>query len=424
MRSAINTLLVVFSLMVALLASVSAKASCAIGIEREGVSWDWSQYGNSPYVCANSCKSVLKDVSVCRPEGMRCSGDFITDGSACPDSDGMVAGGSYPDPDSGGGDNGGGDGDSDMPASFDAIEHAVKNNMDQYSDEQYMALSSLEAARWSVETFRKLEQMRTEHFADMDSSLNTIKVKTNSIESKMDSINTKVSNIAASTSSSATHLHQINQKIDGISSRDYSQTLSSINAEIGALQGTIRGELNGLKSTMNNNTSSINNTITGTGNNLTSAIYSSATMFGTNNDVKAAVEGLGSGISDIAKGVGDIKDGLSTGDYAHRAPEGEIDFGDMPLYQPSAIEELEAETKELEAQYDEKVKQFKNVFSLDESRLQTGEFNNHSTQFTIASGQTITGMSAVFPALVDVSHWIAAAILFVAIVAGVRQLGN
>ncbi|WP_019278121.1 hypothetical protein [Vibrio coralliilyticus] len=53
-----------------------------------------------------------------------------------------------------------------------------------------------------------------------------------------------------------------------------------------------------------------------------------------------------------------------------------------------------------------------------------GEFNNHSTQFTIASGQTITGMSAVFPALVDVSHWIAAAILFVAIVAGVRQLGN
>lgn len=120
-------------------------------------------------------------------------------------------------------------------------------------------------------------------------------------------------------------------------------------------------------------------------------------MFGTNNDVKAAVEGLGSGISDIANGVGDIKDGLSTGDYSHRAPEGEIDFGDMPLYQPSAIEQLEAETKELEAQYDEKVKEFKNVFSLDESRLKVGEFNDHAMQFTIANGQTVTGKSVVFP---------------------------
>lgn len=184
MRSAINTLLVVFSLMVAVLVSVSAKASCAIGIEREGVSWDWSKYGNAPYVCGNSCKSVLKDVSVCFPDAERCTGDFITDGNACPDSDGMVAGGSFPEPDNGGGDNGGGDcedvdcgGDPNLPASYRAIEHAIKNNMDRYSDEQYMAIASLESARWSVYTFQKLEQLRTEHFADMDSALNTIKVK-------------------------------------------------------------------------------------------------------------------------------------------------------------------------------------------------------------------------------------------------------
>ncbi|PAT65386.1 hypothetical protein CKA27_25030 [Vibrio coralliilyticus] len=448
MRSAINTLLVVLSLMVALLASVSAKASCPIGIERKSVSWVWSNYGDSPYICANSCKSVLKAVSVCFPDADSCTGDFITNGSACPDSDGVVAGGQFPEPDNGGGDgdgnggdNGGGDGDclggvcaypADIRSLHDAINYAEESSFNVAGEAatglkrtQILSVrAGIVGANYTKRLLDKLDQVRSEHFADMDAALNTIKVKTNSIESKMDSINTKVNTIATNTSSAATNLQQINQKLDGLGSTDYSSVLSSINNQIGSLNGSIYGAATNTQNVINNQTSSLNNTITGMGNNLASAIYNSATMFGSNNDVKAAIEGLGSGISDIAKGVGDIKDGLSTGDYSHRAPEGEIDFGDMPLYQPSAIEQLEAETKELEAQYDEKVKQFKNVFSLDESRLQNGEFNNHSTQFTIASGQTVTGMSAVFPALVSVSHWIAAAILFVAIVAGVRQLGN
>ncbi|EEX34504.1 MULTISPECIES: hypothetical protein [Vibrio] len=446
MRSAINTLLVIFSLMVAVLVSVSAKASCAIGIEREGVSWDWSKYGNAPYVCGNSCKSVLKDVSVCFPDAERCTGDFITDGNACPDSDGMVAGGDFPEPDNGGGDNGGGDnggGDDDClggvcayPADIrslhDAINYAEESSFNVAGEAatglkrtQILSVrAGIVGANYTKRLLDKLDQVRTEHFADMDAALNTIKVKTNSIESKMDSINTKVNTIATSTSSAATNLQQINQKLDGLGSTDYSSVLSSINNQIGSLNSSIYGAATNTQNVINNQTSSLNNTITGMGNNLTSAIYNSATMFGSNNDVKAAVEGLGSGISDIAKGVGDIKDGLSTGDYSHRAPEGEIDFVDMPLYQPSAIEELEAEAKELGAQYDEKVKEFKNVFSLDESRLKVGEFNDHAMQFTIANGQTVTGKSAVFPALVDVAPWIAAAILFVAILAGVRQLGN
>ncbi|USD33951.1 MULTISPECIES: hypothetical protein [Vibrio] len=422
MRSAINTLLVVLSLMVALLISIPAKASCPIGIENNSVNWIYSKYGDNPYICSNSCKSVLKDISLCLVGNDSCHGDFVTNGEPCPDNDGVVPGGNFPDPDNGGGDgdNGGGDdggNDSNMPASLKAVWDAAMSHSYEVSDNKILSRVSLESASWSQQTFDKLEQLRTEHFADMDAALNTIQSNSNSIASKMDSINTKVSTIATNTSSAATNLHQINQKIDGISSRDYTDTLDSINAEIGSLQGTIKGEISGLESTINNQTSSLNNTISGVRNDLTNAIYNSATMFGSNNDVKDAVNGLRTGLNDI-------KDALSEGDYEHRAPEGEIDFGDMPLYQPSAIEELEAETKELEAQYDEKVKQFKNVFSLDESRLKNGEFNNHSTQFTIASGQTITGMSAVFPALVSVSHWIATAILFVAIVAGVRQLGN
>jgi uncharacterized protein YeeX (DUF496 family) len=456
MRSAINALLVVLSLMVSVLASVSVKASCPIGIENKGVSWDWSKYGNAPYVCGNSCKSVLKDVSVCFPDAERCTGDFVTDGNPCSDSDGMVAGGSFPEPDNGGGDNGGGDngggdGDSDMPASFDAIEYAVKTNMDRYSDEQYMALSSLEAARWSVQTFKKLEQLRTEHFADMDSALNTIKVKTNSMEGKMDSINTKASNIATSTSSTATNLHEIKNKLDqlienttpeeepdctprpfpelpppeciprpsGVEKRldGINNTLINNAVTDTIMSQEIKASIEGMKNDNNSRLDTLNESL---GSLESSGDANSQAEISAINGVGNKVDGLGGKLSSISQGIGAIRDALSPGDYQQRDAQGKVDFESLPLYGQTAIDELEAETEQLKQDYDDKVKEFRQLFSFDTSKLNEGEYVEHSMTLTLANGRQASAKSGVFPALVDNSALIAAVILFLAAVIGSR----
>lgn len=459
MRSAINTLLVVFSLMVAFLASFSVKAACPIGIERKSVSWVWSNYGDAPYICAASCKSVLKAVSVCFPDADSCTGDFITNGSACPDSDGVVAGGNFPEPDDDGGDNGGGDGDgdgdgdngTDMPASFDAIEYAVKNNMDRWSDEQYMALSSLESARWSVQVFKKLEQLRTEHFADMDSSLNTIKVKTNSIESKMDSINTKVSNIATSTSSAATNLNEIKNKLDQLientapeeepdcTPRPFPQPIppdcikppSGVEKRLDALNNTlidtavtdtimsqeIKASIEGMKNDNNSRLDTLNESL---GSLESSGDANSQAEISAINGVGNKVDGLGGKLSSISQGIGDIKDLLSPGDYQQRDAQGKVDFESLPLYGQTAIDELEAETEQLKQDYDDKVKEFRQLFSFDTSKLNEGEYVEHSMTLTLANGRQASAKSGVFPALIDNSALIAAVILFLAAVIGSR----
>lgn len=444
MRSAINTLLVVLSLMIVLLISTTAKASCPIGIERTSVKWVWSQYGDTPYICANSCKSVLKDVSLCLIEADTCNGDFITNGNACPDSDGVVPGGDFPEPDNGGGDgdgdggdNGGGDGDciggvcaypADIRSLHDAINHAEDSSFNVAGEAatglkrtQILAVrAGIVGANYTKRLLDKLDQVRSEHFADMDAALNTIKVKTNSIESKMDSINTKVNTIATSTSSAATNLQQINQKLDGLGSTDYSSVLGSINNQIGSLNSSIYGAATNTQNVINNQTSSLNNTISGTGNNITSAIYSSATMFGTNNDVKGAVEGLSSRMNSIGNGIGDIKDLLSPDDYQERDALGKVDFDSLPLYGQTAIDELEAETEQLKQDYDDKVKEFRSLFSFDTSKLNEGRYVEHSMTLTLANGRQASAKSGVFPALVDNSALIAAVILFLAAVIGSR----
>jgi len=480
MRSAINTLLVVFSLMVAVLFSVSAKASCPTGIEREGVSWDWSKYGNAPYVCAASCKSVLKDVSICRPDGMRCSGDFITDGSACPDSDGIVAGGSYPEPDNGGGDgdNGGGDGDGDgdgdclggvcaYPADIrslhDAINHAEDSSFNVAGEPatglkrtQILAVrAGIVGANYTKRLLDKLDQVRTEHFADMDAALNTMMHKTNSIEGKMDSINTKVNTIATNSTSAATNLNDIKNKLDQLienttpeeepdcTPRPFpelpppeciprpsgvEQRLDGINNTLinNAVTDTImsqeiKASIEGMKNDNNSRLDKLNESL---GSLESSGDANSQAEISAINGVGSKVDGLGSKLSSISQGVGAIRDALSKGDYSHRDPESKIDFSEKPLYDESKIDEIEKEVEELENQYDDKIKEFQGLFSFDDSELNRGEYSNHALNFRLANGQSFTGLSSVLPALVDVSYWIANALLFMAVIVGLRHLGN
>ncbi|NOI20766.1 hypothetical protein F0223_21315 [Vibrio coralliilyticus] len=475
MRSAINTLLVVFSLMVAFLASFSVKAACPIGIERKSVSWVWSNYGDAPYICAASCKSVLKAVSVCFPDADSCTGDFITNGSACPDSDGVVAGGNFPEPDNGGGDgdgdggdNGGGDGDclggvcaypADIRSLHDAINHAEDSSFNVAGKAatglkrtQILAVrAGIVGANYTKRLLDKLDQVRTEHFADMDAALNTMMHKTNSIEGKMDSINTKVNTIATNSTSAATNLNDIKNKLDQLientapeeepdcTPRPFPELPppeciprpSGVEKRLDALNNTlinnavtdtimsqeIKASIEGMKNDNNSRLDTLNESL---GSLESSGDANSQAEISAINGVGNKVDGLGGKLSSISQGIGAIRDALSPGGYQQREAQGKVDFESLPLYGQTAIDELEAETEQLKQDYDDKVKEFRDLFSFDTSKLNEGEYVEHSMTLTLANGRQASAKSGVFPALIDNSALISAVILFLAAVIGSR----
>lgn len=430
MRSAINTLLVVLSLMTALLISVSSYAStCPIGIERKGLFWSYHKYGNRPYICVRSCKYVISGVALCLPDADpdasgSCKGDFASTGVTCPDSDGLVPGGNFPEPDDGddnGDGDGGGDGDDDdlshLPADIRGLQQKFTDIQDDSfnvagepavglrNTQRLLANSSIIEATYSSKILEKLDELRTEHFADMDASLGTIQDNTNSIESKMNSISLNVNNMADDADQSANALNQISNKLDQLieNTKPEEEPDCTPVPPLGLpppgcipQPSGVEIKLDGISNTLINN--GVNASLTG-------------------QEIKSSIDGLSNDLKDI-------KDALSDDGFEQRDPIGRVDFSENPLYDESKIQAIEKEVEELEKAYDEKVKQFQGLIGFDESKLNDGKYVNHALNFRLANGVTFTGVSSVLPALIDVSYWIANALLFMAVIIGLRQLGN
>lgn len=128
-----------------------------------------------------------------------------------------------------------------------------------------------------------------------------------------------------------------------------------------------------------------------------------------------------SGVESKLQGIQETLDGKG---MVGRPFEGQVDFEANGLYGSDAIEKLEGEIEQLETQYQEQMGQFKSLFTFDESELADGTYIEHKWTFRTANGHVNSFSSGVFPALLENSSLIAAVLLFLAVLLGIKALTN
>ncbi|MBY8289889.1 hypothetical protein KW537_06265 [Vibrio fluvialis] len=126
-----------------------------------------------------------------------------------------------------------------------------------------------------------------------------------------------------------------------------------------------------------------------------------------------------SGVESKLQGIQETLDGKG---LVGRPFEGQVDFEGKGLYGSDAIEKLEGEIEQLQEQYQDQMGQFKSLFTFDESQLNAGEYVKHEWTFTFANGRTNSFSSGVFPALLQNANFIAAVLLFLAVLLGIKAL--
>ncbi|ELV8621700.1 hypothetical protein QNF08_004176 [Vibrio vulnificus] len=143
-------------------------------------------------------------------------------------------------------------------------------------------------------------------------------------------------------------------------------------------------------------------------------------VIGAVNAVGSKIDGLGTSLGNIGDQLGDMSDllggkGLNKGEHNSL-----VAFNELPLYQDSDVTQLNTDVEALKSQYNQKVQDFKSLFSFNASSLSNGEFVDHTLNFSFANGGNLSATSSVFPALVRNSGTISAVILFIAVIAGLR----
>lgn len=202
---------------------------------------------------------------------------------------------------------------------------------------------------------------------------------------------------------------------------DINKLLTDLNEDLNKDNADIQAELKALNEQALDNTKAIVDLHAAT---KQAAENEKSLLLGLNADVTTAVNkvanAVNTGIGELEgdlQGIGDMLGGkgLVLGDHGSL-----INFGETPLYQASEVEKLTQEVEDLKEQYNEKVNDFKKLFSLNLDSLSDGEYREHFLDFEFANGAKLRVGSSVFPALIDNSGLIAAVILFVAVIAGLR----
>ncbi|ELF6832584.1 hypothetical protein RA808_003542 [Vibrio cholerae] len=138
--------------------------------------------------------------------------------------------------------------------------------------------------------------------------------------------------------------------------------------------------------------------------------------------IESGINSLNTGIDSVKSGIDNLN-GLLSGDGLSKPGIGSgVDFGELPLYGEDAITKLNTEITDLQKQYSEKTKEFKKLFSFDITKLESGQYKDHSLTFKFANGATTKFTSGVFPALVDNAALISSVILFLAAFAGIKTI--
>ncbi|NGZ15628.1 hypothetical protein HGG78_18090 [Vibrio aestuarianus] len=422
MRSAINTTLIILTLMLAFLYSVTSFAAsptltsssaieCPTGLVNTSVNWVWSKYGDRPYICANGCKSLPKNVAVCFIDADTCTSDFITDGSTCPDSDGIVSGGEYP--------------DIPEPPVTDLIPTYTGSSPDDASVFTATHLNKINQLTSGMETFeRKLDNFKS-FMESTNNSVNNAAILMNGsvrqIDQGFSALGSRLINMDNSMDSMADDIHALSNSVG--SPIDYTQKFDDINGNIGGLHGSIYGAASNIQSTIRNESNLSNLKAESNKNAIVSAI-NNISAGGDNTNVINAINSqtgeIKSGLDSLGTGIEKLNDALSIGSFTPRNFEGKIDFTQTGLYDDSLIESVINETQDLKEEYDRQMVEFRKLFSLDLSNLESGQYKEHSLDFEFANGQRNNFKSGVLPALLDNSGLISAVILFFAAVCAIR----
>ncbi|ENM6575262.1 hypothetical protein AB8I88_000187 [Vibrio fluvialis] len=472
MQTAINTCLTLLLLLTAFLSlssSVRAEETiCTIGNKTSIVKWDGTLYGQAPYMCTGNtdtkCKYVLENVSLCENLQGQCWGSFVTNGTSCTDSENSGGNMMWP-----GGDMVAVDEDSDAETPVidnDGVDTgAASPNKLSYNldcayyyhdvDANTSGFSGKCAGNVIVPDYSKpltdlknvLEQAKNyqnEHFSVL--------------EQKADSVQTAVENTFGTSNETLAEVRQITEKVDGLSNQlsnvdlsdldpkfsELKSSLSSLNGmsnyyfnaimgNVSGLSGNfsqvnsningVSGQLNTLYSSLNSQMSSVAASVNTANGNITTLSGDVAALSSQVSELSGSLDGLGdvdlSGVESKLQGIQETLDGKG---LVGRPFEGQVDFEGNGLYGSDAIEKLEGEIEQLQEQYQEQMGQFKSLFTFDESQLNAGEYVKHEWTFTFANGRTNSFSSGVFPALLQNANFIAAVLLFLAVLLGIKAL--
>ncbi|EPD4374812.1 hypothetical protein ACSADO_000187 [Vibrio fluvialis] len=262
----------------------------------------------------------------------------------------------------------------------------------------------------------------TKKVAALKDDLANVDVDLSDLDPKFAEIQSTLSEHASTSTSQFYRLMEYVAPINGL--------FGGVNGNIQTLSGTVSG----LRSELNNHLTYNDSLVTKNGQDIAQLSNSLSTLSGDVSGIADGLEALSSQISGAGGTGGDvdlsgvesklqgIQETLDGKGMVGRPFEGQVDFEANGLYGTDAIEKLEGEIEQLETQYQEQMGQFKSLFTFDESQLNSGEYVKHEWTFTFANGRTNSFSSGVFPALLQNANFIAAVLLFLAVLLGIKAL--
>ncbi|EJL6474464.1 hypothetical protein NMR98_003351 [Vibrio cholerae] len=441
-------LLLFITLFLLLLPSkASAEIECQIGISSGSVSWPGVTFGDKPYTCVRTCRYNLATVAVCFVNNGTCHGEFISNGNHCLNgagqidgSDGLRFGGNtvIPDPSA----------DPDKPWDPNApspMPNKVQNVLNRMPTDTTSGRQQAQALKdmayiegMGVMTLDNI-LIKNSQLLDINkgysSLMSTMSGQLYSIRNLSDYIEKNTAQTAAFSQMSANTLGNILNKLSdsgsgGGDSETYLKNISNAisNHFIGNsysalahLDNTV-SRLDSVKRTLDDNYSSFTNYFAFRMDSLEKAL-SGIGGGGGDVDLSGVESGIGSlntGIDSVKSGIDNLNGLLGGNGLTKPGISSGVNFGEMPLYGSDSLAALNTEITDLQKEYSEKIKDFRKLFSFDVSKLNTGEYKEHSLSFKFANGQETSIKSSVFPALVANAGLISSVILFLAALAGLR----
>ncbi|EHS4948365.1 hypothetical protein G6355_14520 [Vibrio cholerae] len=459
LRTLTNTYLALLLLITLFLLLLPLKANaeiqCQIGISSGTVEWRGDLLGDRPYTCVRTCKYLLTNVAVCFVDDGTCVGEFVSNGQHClldngqiDPSDGLRFGGNrvVVDPSA----NPDTPWDPNAPPTMPNKVQNVLNQMPRDTSsgvDQAKALKSVAHIEGmgviSLDELVKINNQSlsvtkgfSSQMGSMTSAINAMRNLSDYIE-KNTFQTAQQSQIASNTL--ANILNKLSDSGSGLPDSQFnslmtsmSTTRSMISSNANNIVSAVRDVreavrpvefgINQLNSNVSQLTENVGMMAEGLRNQMmedTDKIVSALNSGGSGN---GDLSGVQSGIDSIKTGIDNLN-GLLSGNGLSKPGIGSgVDFGELPLYGEDAITKLNTEITDLQKQYSEKTKEFKKLFSFDITKLESGQYKDHSLTFKFANGATTKFTSGVFPALVDNAALISSVILFLAAFAGIKTI--
>ncbi|HFS8443893.1 hypothetical protein [Vibrio cholerae] len=452
-------LLLFLTLFLLLLPSkASAEIECQIGISSGSVSWSGETLGDKPYTCVRTCRYNLATVAVCFVNNGTCHGEFVSNGKHCfldngqiDPSDGLRFGGNtvIRDPSA----------DPQKPWDPNAPSSMPEKVMNVIRGMPRDTTSGIQQAQafkdiayiegMGVMTLDEL-LIKNSQLLDVNkgfsSQINTVTGAVNAMRNLSDYIEKNTFQTAQQSQMANNTLANILNKLSDSGSGggsglpdsqlnsfmgSMSTTRSVISANSNNIVSAVRDVreavrpvefgINQLNSNVSQLTENVGMMAEGLRNQMiedTDKIVSALNSGGSGGNTD--LSGVQSGIDSIKTGIDNLNGLLGGNGLTKPGISSGVNFGETPLYGSDSLAALNTEITELQKEYSEKIKDFQKLFSFDVSKLNTGEYKEHSLSFRFANGQETSIKSSVFPALVANAGLISSVILFLAALAGLR----